>query len=163
MPQQRPYTEQDLNPKAKAYCAILRNRVKRHRCSSNDAEFSSTRNDRWDIPRVAAACGTTTAPFLCATGRNSSFMKQPNMVLEQAYQNMGVAIGERPQNRIPGGEYFKAGQCAEPHAANRLLNDSANRNNLLTIGNLVFSKAYKVKNGMVRPYCETCRLVFPQL
>lgn len=163
MSRYRPYTKQELNTQAKAYCATLRNRVINHRRNSPEEEFSSTKTDWWDIARVAAVCATPKPPFSSERGRNCSYMRNAHPLLQRAYARKRMTVGQKPMRTWDGKEHFAAGQCAEPHAAHKLLNTIEKGGKRIAVEEILFSLAYKVKNGMVRLYCETCKTVFPQL
>ena len=159
----RPYTQQELNTQTKEYCANLRERVIKHRRNCLAEEISSLKDDRWDIPRVAVSCGSLKSPYLSANGRNSSYVRNMHPTLLQAHLQKGIYIGFKPLRTIPNAEYFVAGQCAEPHAAHHLLNEVTKYGGYISVIDILFSLAYRVKNSTVRPYCQTCKTIFPQL
>ena len=163
MRRNRPYSNEELNSQAKAYCATLRNRVINHRCNSTEEEFDSTKTDWWDIARVTAVCATPKPPFSSEHGRNCSYMRNAHPLLLEAYTKKGMTLGQKPKRTGDGKERFAAGQCAEPHAAHKLLNTIDKGGQEIAVDEIMFSRAYNVKNGKVRAYCETCKTVFPQL
>lgn len=143
-----------------------------------DAEKKSTKDDRWDVPLTVCSCCSTRAPFLAANGRNCSALKMPNRILFDAYDNIkdskGKCIGRIPLGQKPGDDMitalgmngeksFKAGRCAEQHAANRLFNEADKIPASLAISDLLFSVALDARYPIAKPYCATCRCVFPQL
>lgn len=159
----RPYTKQELNIQAKEYCASLRKRVNKHRSNCPVEDFLSLKDDSWDIPRVAVSCASQKPPFISENGRNCSYMRNIHPTLLRAHQIKGIQIGSKPPRVIKGAEYFVAGQCAEPHAAHRLLNQMDKVGRMIGVNDILFSLAYKVKNSTVRAYCQTCKTIFPQL
>ena len=90
-------------------------------------------------------------------------MRNIHPTLLRAHQIKGIQIGAKPPREVKGAEYFVAGQCAEPHAAHRLLNQMDKVGRMIGVNDILFSLAYRVKNGTVRAYCQTCKTVFPQL
>ena len=159
----RPYTKQELNTQAKEYCATLRKRVNHHRCNSPVEDLNSLKDDRWDIPRVAVSCASQIPPFISENGRNCSYMRNIHQTLLRVHQVKGIQIGTKPPRTVKGAEYFVAGQCAEPHAAHRLLNQMDKVGRMISISDIQFSLAYRVKNSTVRAYCQTCKTIFSQL
>lgn len=159
----RPYTKQELNTQAMEYCATLRKRVRKHRCNCPVEDLTSLKDDRWDIPRVVVSCASQKPPFISEKGRNCSYMRSVHPALLRVHQIKGIRIGSKPLREVKGAEYFVAGQCAEPHAAHRLLNQMDKVGITIGVCDILFSLAYRVKNSTVRAYCQTCKTVFPQL
>ena len=56
-----------------------------------------------------------------------------------------------------------AGRCAEPHAAHNLAGKLSKKGFVLKLNDIVFSLAINVSTSSVKPYCATCKIVFPQL
>lgn len=173
------YSLKELNNMVEQFRATQEHRVHEFRKRKHtDAEKKSTKDDRWDVPLTVCSCGSTKAPFLAANGRNCSALKMPNRVLSDAYDNIkdatgnrvgGISLGQKPGDDIKtslgmnGEKSFKAGRCAEQHAANRLLNEAEKIPASLVISDLLFSDALDARYPIVKPYCATCRCVFPQL
>ena len=173
------YSFTELNNMVEQFRSTQEHRVHAFRKKSHtDEEKKSTKDDRWDIPLTVCTCCSTKAPFLAANGRNCSALKMPNHVLTNAYNNIidakGNRIGRIPLGQKPGdviitslgmnGEKsFKAGRCAEQHASNRLFNEADKILPSLAISDLLFSVALDARYPIAKPYCATCRCVFPQL
>lgn len=169
----------ELNNRVVQFRATQEHRVHEFRIKKHtDEEKKSTKDDRWDIPLTVCSCGSKNPPFLAANGRNCSALKMPNSVLSDAYNNVkdakgnrvgGIPLGQKPGDNIisslgmNGEKSFKAGRCAEQHAANRLLNEVDKMPGALAISDLLFSVALDARYPIVKPYCATCRCVFPQL
>lgn len=162
----RPYTKQELDEVAKNRCGQYRNRVKNYRVSCPLDSLLSMKTDSWDLPLVVAACGSHKAPYKVKTGRNNSTLRDCNNVLMNAYFDHGMRIDEKPSHKDRLNKkdaHYKAGHCAEPHAAHALLNEMQKHGVLLRIADIGFSSAFNCKNNTVHDYCGTCKLVFPQL
>lgn len=150
------WSQRELDIKAKDYCAILRRRVMNYR---KQGDIKSTKTDSWDIPRVAVACASKVSPYLCARGRNCSNLIHPHPILLASYPS----VKRDPQTpAYPLEPHFAEGHCAEPHAANKLLNKMAKKR-FINISDILFGKAFSVKNSLEKPYCATCKQTFPQL
>ena len=175
-----PYSNSELNKRVEQYRSTQEHRVHAFRKKEHtDEEKKSTKDDRWDIPLTVCSCGSTKAPFLAANGRNCSALKMPNPILAKAYDNIEddsgkhigkIILGQKPGDDIitslgmNGKKSFKAGRCAEQHAANRLLNEADKIPAAsLVISDLLFSDALDARYPIAKPYCATCRCVFPQL
>lgn len=174
-----PYSKAELNNRVEQFRATQEHRVHDYRLKRHtDADKKSAKTDWWDMPLTVCSCGSTKAPFLAANGRNCSVLRKPNRVLADAYNNIksaaGKSIGRIPLGQKPGDnikaslgikgeDSFEAGRCAEPHAANRVLDDAMRRGGILHISDLVFSDALDARYPIIKPYCATCRCVFPQL
>jgi len=180
--QNKPYTISELNKRVEAYRRSQENRVHNYRIKRHtEKEKKSTKTDRWDMPLTVCSCGSTKAPFIAENGRNCSALKTPDSVIQRAYQNIrdnsGKVIGSIPLGSHPNSamkkalgyskkDSYAAGRCAEPHAANRLLN-TANKVSKapvkIEIDDLLFSVALDARYPVVKPYCVTCKCAFPQL
>lgn len=134
----------DLERKINRYCGKVANRV-----------ICSRRNPRvCDYPAVAVACRIL-------NGNNRIFCgvsAKPRMgmyvpLLEAAMNNLG-GVGQR-RNGCP----YVIGNCAEPHVANRLLNNLANAG----LDQIVFSAALRPRTRQTIPFCANCRAIFPTL
>lgn len=167
MSRNHPYTKKQLSRIAQESCRQMFQRVMNYRNKSHtDKQYSSTKEDLWDPPRVVVTCASNVPPFLRETKHQSSSLKKCHPTLSSAYLKVGLQVN-RPVDRqlriIPGLDYWVPGHCAEPHAANALLNRMTNASMQIKIENIVFGLAFNVSNRTPKPYCGTCRLVFPQL
>ena len=151
-------SNEDLNKKAKEYCAILVKRVMKNRI---DDSLPNDGSHGFNIPKVVAACTCDIPPFFVCRGRNNNDLQNPHPTLARAYPPVNGDM--KPIIRMRGVRYYRVGHCAEPHAAHILLNNMDAYNHPISISDIRFSLAYKVKNQAVAPYCGTCRLTFPQL
>lgn len=177
-----PYTIPELNQMVEHYRGTQENRVHSFRLKPHsDDEKKSTKTDWWDMPLTVCSCGSKKPPYIAESGRNCSALKTPHIVLENAYHSIvnasGLKIGSIPLGTKPistvkaalcmsGQDSFEAGRCAEPHAANRVLNDAdkvSKKSHTLAISDLLFSVALDARYPIAKPYCVTCRCVFPQL
>lgn len=162
----RPYYLQELNNIALHEIYQSRKRVFRHRRRhSSDAAYLSTKIDSWDPPRVVVACGSMKPPYKAECGRQKRALINGHPKLKDAYISKGLCIGYPVPKKIKikkDQPYWEPGHCAEPHAAHKLLN-SMDKINPIDISDILFGYAFRVMNGMPIPYCNTCKLVFPQL
>lgn len=173
------YSLKELNNMVEQFRATQEHRVHEYRLKKHTAtEKKTTKTDWWDMPLTVCSCGSTKAPFLAANGRNCSELKRPNVVLANAYKDIKdatgkhigkIQLGQKPGDNMitalgmNGEKSFKAGRCAEQHAANRLFNEADKIPASLIISDLLFSDALDARYPIVKPYCATCRCVFPQL
>lgn len=173
------YSKAELNNKVEQFRATQEHRVHEYRLKKHtDEEKKSTKTDWWDIPLTVCSCCSTKSPFIAANGRNCSALKKPNSILTNAYNCIkdaagnrigGIPLGQKPARNITsalgmkGQDSFEAGRCAEQHAANRLFNEADKIPASLAISDLLFSDALDARYPIVKPYCATCRCVFPQL
>ena len=167
MSRNQPYTREQLSKIAQESCRKMRQRVMNYRKKNHTYELLiSTKVGFWDPPRVVVTCASNVPPFLRETKHQASSLKKCHPTLSSAYQDVGIQVG-RPVDRILrtiyGLAYWVPGHCAEPHAANALLNRMKNASVQIKIDNIVFGLAFNVSNQTPKPYCGTCRLVFPQL
>lgn len=155
----KPFSEDALNHSAKEYCAILAKRVRKNRIEDDRPNRSRY---GFNIPKVVAACTSTIPPFMVCKGRNNKNLLNPHPTLRGAYPP--VNVHDMPVSRtIADVNYYPVGHCAEPHAADTLLKNMEEKHHPIQIEEIRFSKAFKVKNHSIMPYCGTCRLTFPQL
>ena len=161
-----PYTSHELSQMALQEISRIRARVIRHRQRhDSDVDYKSTKTDLWDPPRIVVACGSLISPYKAAHGRQNSTLKKCHPILEKAYESKGLRIGHPVPDNLKnknGKSYWLPGHCAEPHAVHKLLN-MMDWWNPIGISDIVFGKAFRVINGMPIAYCNTCKLVFPQL
>ena len=162
----KPYTQQELSQMALENISKSRASVIRYR-QRHDSEdyYKSTKTDSWDPKRVVVACGSLLPPFKAASGRQNSALRNGHPKLKEAYEIKGLQIGHpvpRQMKTKTDQPYWEPGHCAEPHAAHKLLN-IMDRYNPIEINDIVFGYAFSVLNGTPIPYCNTCKLVFPQL
>ena len=161
-----PYTSQELSQMALQEISRSRARVIRHRQRyDSDVDYKSTKTDLWDPPRIVVACGSLISPYKAAHGRQNSTLKKCHPILEKAYESKGLRIGCPVPKKLKTNadqKYWLPGHCAEPHAVHKLLN-IMDWWNPIRISDIVFGKAFRVINGMPIAYCNTCKLVFPQL
>lgn len=148
------WRQQEINRYGLDYCLILRKRVIKHR------KEGQLRKGQWDIPKVAVACASNVAPYEMDRGHNCADLQNPHPTLKASYPSI-----KREQNapKYPGEEHFAEGHCAEPHAAQRVLNEMTRLHKPIKIEDLQFGIAYSVKHLTVKSYCATCKLTFPQL
>ena len=161
-----PYTSHELSQMALQEISRIRARVIRHRQRHySDTDCKSTKTDWWDPPRIVVACGSLISPYKAVRGRQNSTLKNGHPILLDAYVSKGLCIGRPVHNSLKNKHrqsYWLPGHCAEPHAVHKLLNIMY-RWNPIGISDIVFGYAFRVINGMPIPYCNTCKLVFPQL
>jgi hypothetical protein len=176
-----PYSIKELNNMVECFRGIQEKRVHNYRLKGHkDTEKKSTKTDKWDLPLTVCSCGSRINPFIAANGRNCSALKTPHNLISTAYNNIkdnygktiigSIPLGTKPNNRIKkllhlkGVDSFEAGRCAEPHAANSVLTQIKKMStSKVGISDLVFSVALDARYPIVKPYCVTCRCVFPQL
>ena len=171
-----PYTIGELNRMVEQYRVSQGSRVHNYRMRTHtDEEKKSTKTDQWDLPLTVCSCGSLVPPFIAASGRNCSALKEPHSVLLAAYGQIkdasglivgSIQMGHKPNSIIreslglKGEDSFDAGRCAEPHAAHRLMNESGA---IKDVSAILFSVALDARYPIAKPYCVTCRCVFPQL
>ena len=174
-----PYTVRELNQIVEHFRGTQENRVHEYRLKKHTVdEKKSTKTDWWDMPLTVCSCGTTKRPFISANGRNCSALKTPHPVLSAAYRDIeddkgliigSIAIGTKPDNNVKsilglkGKDSWEAGRCAEPHAVNRLLNEARKMSATFGVSDILFSHALDARYPIPKPYCVTCKCVFPQL
>lgn len=157
MRKNRQWTQDELDNWGKEFCDSLYRRVVNHR---KHGDIGTMKTDAWDIPRVAVACSSTVAPFIGVRGRNCSNLRNPHPTLSASYPS-----NRREPNMptYPGEPHYAEGHCAEPHAAQKLLNSMDSAGSGIGIANIHFGKAFSVKNNTLKPACATCKQTFPQL
>lgn len=156
-----PYTQRQLNERVRHYCDNLFDRMVKHRIAGNDYDNSKT--NAWDITLVAVSCASNKSPFMVADDHNSTTLKKCHPTLDAS---LPCKLGEKPSKRLMPkikGVPYPAGHCAEPHAAQKLLNKMSNAAKEIEIRDIDFSEALTVKNKLPMDYCRTCKLTFPQL
>lgn len=175
-----PYTVDILNRMVEQFRATQVQRVRNYRRKTHTpGEKKSTRVNQWDLPLTVCSCGTKKTPFIAQNGRNCSALRTPHPVLAAAYNNIvdgkgnkigSIQLGSKANAEIKnilhlsGQSSYDAGRCAEPHAANRVLKEIDKRPGHFTaISDLLFSVALDARYPIVKPYCVTCKCVFPQL
>ena len=175
-----PYSITELNNMVKVYQGLQGKRVHKFRLKPHtDAEKKSTKTDSWDLPLTVCSCALKIKPFIADNGRNCSALKIPHRVLADAYDNIvdnsgkkigSIPLGSKPNGTIKallhlkGRDSFNAGRCAEPHAANSVLNQiKKGSSSTIAISDLLFSIALDARYQVAKEYCVTCRCVFPQL
>ncbi len=157
--QNGPMTNDALNNVARGYCAMLAKRIRKKRINDNRPNDGSP---GFNIPKVVAACTSDVSPYFVCRARNNNNLQAPHSTLAAAYPLLR-GNGKPLHQTIPDVDYYPAGHCAEPHAAHTLLLNMEERGNPISIGDIRFSFAFRVKNYSIVPYCGTCRLTFPQL
>lgn len=108
----------------------------------------------WDYPAVVVSCkmnGGNNRIYNGNSSKPTSGMYEP--LLEIALTQLG-GVGQHSRNGCP----YTIGNCAEPHAANKLLKD-----NCVGLDRILFSTALRPRTRQVIPYCANCRAVFPSL
>lgn len=108
----------------------------------------------WDYPAVVVSCKMNNGDNRIYNGKSSkptSGMYEP--LLEIALTQLG-GVGQQSRNGCP----YTIGNCAEPHAANKLLKD-----NCVGLEQILFSTALRPRTRQVIPYCANCRAVFSSL
>lgn len=153
----QPLSDESLNMIARGYCNQQAQRVHKKRI---DDDLHNNSPFGFNIPKVVAACTSNISPYLVCRGRNDHSPMSPHPVLRDAYPQTSQY---RHSPRTKRTKFYPVGHCAEPHAANRLLYEMSYKGKHLSIRDLRFSFAYRVKNSAVVEYCGTCKLTFPQL
>lgn len=153
----QPLSDDSLNMIAREYCNQQAQRVQKKRI---DDDLQNNSPFGYNIPKVVAACTSNKSPYLVCRGRNDHSPMSPHPVLRAAYPKPGQY---KYFPRTKRTKFFPVGHCAEPHSANRLLYEMAYKGKHLSIRDLRFSFAFRVKNSAVVEYCGTCKLTFPQL
>lgn len=151
----RQWSQHELDEYGKEYCLILRERVQKHRRQGNNKQYG-----QWDIPKVAVACASTVVPYEKERGHNCANLYNPHPKLYTSYPSVK---NEQNPPQYPNEPHYPEGHCAEPHAAHRVLNKMDVYNRPIQIADLAFGKAYSVKYLIIKEYCATCKLTFPQL
>ena len=108
----------------------------------------------WDYPAVVVSCKMNGGNNRIYNGKSSKpipGMYEPQ--LEIALTRLG-GVGQHSGNGCP----YTIGNCAEPHAANKLLKDTH-----VELDQILFSTALRPRTRQVIPYCANCRAVFPSL
>ena len=108
----------------------------------------------WDYPAVVVSCKMNGGNNRIYNGDSSkpiSGMYEPQ--LEIALARLG-GVGHHSRNGCP----YTIGNCAEPHAANRLLRDTH-----AELEQILFSTARRPRTRQLIPYCANCRAIFPSL
>lgn len=166
MKQTHPFSKSQLNGRAKEYAVKMIDRVRNHRIAGND--FENKKEDRWDVHILSVACASDVPPYISESGHNCTTLKMCHPTLGAA---LPCRLGEKPRLtedekngmvHISGNSY-PAGHCAEPHAAQKLLNSVDKAGGGIAIENISFGDALHVDNGQPEKYCRTCQLTFPQL
>ena len=139
----QPLSNYSLNMIARNYCNQQARRVHRMRI---DDDLHNNSPFGFNVPKVVAACTSDRFPYLVCRGRNNHSPKNPHPVLKTAYPKSGQ-YSHLPRTKRT--RFYPVGHCAEPHAANKLLYDMSNYGQRLSIMDLRFSYAYRVKNGVV--------------
>lgn len=139
----------------------------------------TTKIDSWDLPIVVVTCASCKYPNVIGNGRNCSKLRNPASVVADAYSSIkdkygnsmskSICLGTAPSPSLKN--YFGysrqtgniAGRCAEPHAAHNLAGKLSKKGFVLKLNDIVFSLAINVSTSSVKPYCATCKIVFPQL
>lgn len=135
---------QDLERSVDRYSGSVANNVIRHRRSLRI----------WDYPAVVVSCKKNNGDNRIYNGKSSKPTSgMYEMPLEIALTRLG-GVGHHSRNGCP----YTIGNCAEPHAANRLLKD-----NCVGLDQILFSTALRPRTRQVIPYCANCRAVFPTL
>lgn len=135
---------QDLERSVKQYSGSVANNVIRRRQSPKI----------WDYPAVVVSCKKNNGDNRIYNGNSSKptlGMYEPP--LEIALTRLG-GVGQHSRNGCP----YTIGNCAEPHAANKLLKD-----NFVGLDQILFSTARRPRTRQLIPYCANCRAVFPSL
>ena len=135
---------QDLERSVEQYSGSVANNVIRRRRSPRI----------WDYPAVVVSCKMNNGDNRIYNGKSSkptSGMYEP--LLEIALTQLG-GVGQQSRNGCP----YTIGNCAEPHAANKLLKDTH-----VELDQILFSTALRPRTRQVIPYCANCRAVFPSL
>lgn len=135
---------QDLDRSVNQYSGSVANKVIRSRRSPR----------KWDYPAVVVSCKMNNGDNRICNGKSSkptSGMYEP--LLEIALTRLG-GVGQHSRNGYP----YTIGNCAEPHAANKLLKD-----NCAGLDQILFSTALRPRTRQVIPYCANCRAVFSSL
>ncbi len=92
-----------------------------------------------------------------------SFNPKPEYVYYEDVRTRLTRIGIIGRYHI-GNCYL--GSCAEPHAANKLLNrlNKTRKQNIVTnSGTFIFSKALRIRTQQEVKYCKICKQTFKQL
>ena len=137
---------QDLERSVDQYSGSVANKVIRSRRSPKI----------WDYPAAVVSCKKNNGDNRIYSGRSSkptSGMYEP--LLEIALTRLGGVVQES-RNGCP----YTIGNCAEPHAANKLLKNTAAA---VGLEQILFSTALRPRTRQVIPYCANCRAVFPSL
>lgn len=137
---------QDLERSVDQYSGSVANKVIRSRRSPKI----------WDYPAAVVSCKKNNGDNRIYSGRSSkptSGMYEP--LLEIALTQLG-GVGHHSRNGCP----YTIGNCAEPHAANKLLKNTAAA---VGLEQILFSTALRPRTRQVIPYCANCRAVFPSL
>ena len=120
----------------------------------NKAILSRQKTKQRDLPSVVVSCKMNGGNNRIYNGESSKpilGMYEPQ--LEIALTRLG-GVGQHSRNGCP----YTIGNCAEPHAANKLLKD-----NCVGLDQILFSTALRPRTRQVIPYCANCRAVFPSL
>lgn len=135
---------QDLERSVDRYSGSVANNVIRHRRSPRI----------WDYPAVVVSCKKNNGDNRIYNGKSSKPTSgMYEMPLEIALTRLG-GVGHHARNGCP----YTIGNCAEPHAANKLLRDTH-----AELDQILFSTALRPRTRQVIPYCANCREVFPSL
>lgn len=112
----------------------------------------------WDYPAVASACTDSkiiraafSAPMTVCNGKLQNEIEK--------YGNMGQEPDKAKIKLMENGNHYPLGQCAEQHAASKVLTDSHSAN----LTDLTFSVALKVRDDVIMPACGNCKTLFPKL
>lgn len=136
---------QDLERSVANYCGQVANNV-----------ISSRKCPRvCDYPATVVSCRMNNGNrkiYHGKSGKPRLGMYEP--ILENALNQLGV-VGQHAINGCP----YPIGNCAEPHAANKLIRD----NNHARLNQVLFSSALRPRTQQVIPYCANCRAIFPNL
>lgn len=126
---------QDLERSVDQYSGSVANNVIRRRRSPRI----------WDYPAVVVSCKMNNGDKRICNGKSSkptSGMYEP--LLEIALTRLG-GVGQHSRNGCP----YTIGNCAEPHAANKLLKNTAAA---VGLEQILFSTALRPRTRQVIPY-----------
>lgn len=137
---------QTLDDSAYVYCFKVCKRVLE----------SYAKPDIKDYPPMLVACSLKNESCIGIAREPIEYVQPMKDRLEN---RLGDIIGKpSPNTGLP----FPIGNCAEPHAANEILERTTSSTDK-DIGDIVFSRAIRPRTKMTYQYCKNCLLTFDQL
>ena len=148
----------------KNYCRCLLNKNiletrKGYKKSSKRGKTVYRKNVIWDYPAVAVTSFDINGNYTCSNYSRTVYQTSYNNILSSKLNSLHPSkkIGDSLNGNL-------IGHCAEPHAANRTMNQFRKRNHKnLQLDEVFFSMAIRPRTMEVIPYCKNCINTFPSL